>query len=422
MPAHVSYKFAFFAYAYNLAEVTRAVEIAKTLREREAEIEFFSHGGYHENHITEAGFVINRLTPVVTPEKHEFLIGIEQGRTFRPPFTTDELLEHVQSEVSALHAFVPDAVYSGMNVPCCISARALGVPLISVLPTPVTAAFFQHRLASFPESHANVISNLLPQKWKDRFFNWLMPRAHIGIGRFNRVARQHGVPPFKAFIGGVFSGDLTLLADIPEITGIPESAFPPNYHYIGPLFAHLPLSLPEEVRHVFSMPGINLYCAMGSSAQPAILKKAIKAVIDSGHNTVIATTSILDPSELGALPENVYATQYLPAHQVNELADIAVIHGGQGTVQTACWAGTPIIGLALQFEQQANLDMIVQAGMGVRIPMHDYTKKKILFEINRVAEDSSFRQNALNIKKIMRHMDGAKNAANRILAFLKDDK
>jgi len=48
MPSQICYKFAFFAYAYNLAEVTRAIEIARALRERGSEIEFFTHGGYHE--------------------------------------------------------------------------------------------------------------------------------------------------------------------------------------------------------------------------------------------------------------------------------------------------------------------------------------------------------------------------------------
>jgi len=108
---------------------------------------------------------------------------------------------------------------------------------------------------------------------------------------------------------------------------------------------------------------------MGSSALPRYLRMAALALRDSGHNVVIATTSILDPAELEPLPENVYATRYLPAPQVNELADVTVIHGGQGTVQMACWAGTPAVGVALQFEQQANLDMLARAGMGGAHPL-----------------------------------------------------
>jgi hypothetical protein len=46
--------------------------------------------------------------------------------------------------------------------------------------------------------------------------------------------------------------------------------------------------------------------------------------------------------------KNVLVYDWLPAPKVNPLADIAVIHGGQGTVQTACAAGTPSIGIGLQ--------------------------------------------------------------------------
>lgn len=418
MPPPANFKIAFFVYAHNLAEVSRGIEIAKVLRDMGCDIEFFSHGGPHHIRIVESSFPGHLLNPIISPETHEALIGIEQGRNFSNPYTSQELSAHVEAEVDALSALKPDAVYFGMNVPCCISARSEGLPLIAVLPTPVTATFFRQGKATFPESHANAVFNRLPRAWKDRIFNWIMPRANIGIGTFNRVARLHGVKPFKTFIGGIFSGDLTLLTDVPEITGIPEMAFPPNHHYIGPLFAQLPIDLPDRVGEVFNRPGINLYCAMGSSAQPTILKKAVQAVIKSGHNAVIATTSILDPSELGPLPDNVFATRYVPATAVNEMADIAVIHGGQGTVQTACCAGTPIVGVALQFEQQANLDMIAQAGMGVRIPMRDYSEKRILAEIDRIASDSAYLQKAQTIKALMREQDGARNAADRILAFL----
>jgi len=154
---------------------------------------------------------------------------------------------------------------------------------------------------------------------------------------------------------------------MPELTTIPESSFPPDHFYIGPLFARLSMPIPDKAVEVFNRPGTNVFLSMGSSAQPKILKTAIDTLCNSNYNTVIATTLILDPKELEPLPENVYADRFLPALEVNKMADVAVTHGGQGTIQTACKAGTPIIGVALQFEQQANLDMIVRAGMGVRI-------------------------------------------------------
>ena len=161
---------------------------------------------------------------------------------------------------------------------------------------------------------------------------------------------------------------------------------------------------------------------MGSSAQPSLLKKAASILSDSDYNVVITTTSIMDPAELGPMPENVHVTRYLPAPEVNEMADIAVTHGGQGTIQTACWAGTPVVGVALQFEQQANLDMIVRAGMGIRIPMRHFKRDRLLEAIATVAENPSYSENALRMKNHFRKINGAILSADIILEFFRNRK
>jgi len=409
---------AFFAYAYNLAETTRAVEVARALRERGAEIHFFTHGGPHEPRIVEAGFPLTTLQPLITPEKHAFLIDLDQGRRIgQQPFTAAELTAQVESELAALHELRPAAVYAGMNLPCAISARAAGTPLIYLMSTAGTSPYFHHGLAAFPESLENRLTLCLPRRWRDRLFNRLAPRFSVGLRNYNRVARRYGTPPARTVLD-VVTGDLNLLPDLPEVSGLPAESLLPTYRYVGPIFAHLPLPVPDEVRRVFTRPGLKVYCAMGSSAPAHLLRTAALALRDSGHNVVIATTSILDPAGLAPLPANVYATRYLPAPQVNELADVAVTHGGQGTLQTACWAGTPLVGVAFQFEQQGNLDALARAGMGVRIPLRAFTGERLLAEVGRVAGDSQYRHNARRIQALVRSADGATNAAEAILAFI----
>ncbi len=410
-------RMAFFAYTHNLAETTRAIEVAKVLRNRGVEVHFFTHGGPHEIHILEANFPYDRLQPRITPEKHEHLLNMDQGRGRGEPFTVEELASQVENELTALRQLQPAAVYAGMNLPCAISARAAGLPLIYLLPTQGTLAYFHHRLATFPDALENWLTRCLPQRWKDFLFNWVMSRLRVGLKSYNVVARQYGVQPARS-VWDVVSGDLVLLTDLPELIGLPETALPQNHHYIGPLFARLSLSVPDQVRRVYGRPGLRVFCTMGSSTPVYILRKAAFALRDSSHNVVIATTSVLDPAELEPLPENVYATRYLPAPQVNEMADVTVIHGGQGTVQTACWAGKPVVGVAFQFEQQANLDMLVRAGMGVRIPLREFTERRLLSEIKRVTDDDKFRHNAHRIQALMRSVNGAVNAANVILDFL----
>ena len=410
-------RLAFFTYAYNLAEVTRAIEVAKALRARGVEVRFFTHGGTHEHHIPEAGFPLITLKPLITSEKHEYLMDLDQGRRLGQPFTVPEWTAQVESEIAALLEFRPAAVYAGMNLPSAISARVAGLPLIYLLPTPGTPPYFEHGLAKFPDQYENAITRLLPQRWKDRAMNWIMPRLRVGNGPFNRTARRFGAPPARAILD-IIRGDLNLLTDIPELTGLPAEALPPDFRYVGPIFAHLPMAVPDEVHCVFNRPGRNVFCAMGSSGPPQYLRTAALALRDSGCNVVIATTSILEPAELGPLPENVFATRYLPAPEVNAMADVAVIHGGQGTVQTACWAGTPVVGVGFQFEQDANLDMLVRAGIGVRIPLREFSSDRLLAEVEKVLNDAEYKRNAARVQALMRATDGAANAAEAILSFI----
>ncbi len=410
-------RLAFFAYAYNLAETTRAVEVAKACRALGADIRFFTHGGTYESHIAEAGFPLTTLQPLITPEKHRYLMALDQGRAIGQPFSLAEWCAQVEAELRALADFAPAAVYAGMNLPSAISARAAHLPLVWLLPMAGTLPYFEHGLARFPDQYENFLTRLLPQSWKDRAVNWVVPRFGIVRGVFNQAARKFGVPPVKTLLD-IIRGDLNLLADIPELTGVPPEALPDDFRYVGPIFARLPMPVPAEVRRVFSRDGVKVFCAMGSSGRPEQLRAAVDALRAGGYNAVIATTSILDPAELGPLPENIYAARYLPAPAVNELADVALIHGGQGTVQTACWAGTPVVGVGFQFEQNANLDMLVRAGMGVRIPLREYSAPRIQAEIRRVAEHASYKENAERIRAIVRKADGARNAAEEIYRFL----
>ena len=91
--------------------------------------------------------------------------------------------------------------------------------------------------------------------------------------------------------------------------------------------------LGNEVKKVFNGQELKIYCAMGSSGTPTILRATIEKLKSTPYRVVAATTSILDPEEFRPFSDRFYVTRYLPATPVNEMADLAVTHGGQGTIQ-----------------------------------------------------------------------------------------
>ncbi|WP_186756658.1 glycosyltransferase [Echinicola salinicaeni] len=245
----------------------------------------------------------------------------------------------------------------------------------------------------------------------------LKDAAKASLTTFNEARKHFGLQPIYN-ITDLVRGDITLLPDMPILSGLKEEDLNQGYYYSGPIFSKMEIPLPEEVTKVFSGPGLNIFCSLGSSGFPETLRLIIATLKEKeDFNIVCSTTTILDPKELGIPSDRFYACRFLPAHLVNEMADIAVIHGGQGTVQTAAWAGTPVVGIGFQAEQQANLDGLARSGMAVRIPIYDVTPKSLLKAVRKVTSEK-FIDNASKIKAMVRATNGVEKTVQIMNDFI----
>jgi UDP:flavonoid glycosyltransferase YjiC (YdhE family) len=93
---------------------------------------------------------------------------------------------------------------------------------------------------------------------------------------FRRVSRQLGGPPFNRALE-LFEGDYNLVTDIPEL--------PPNWTYVGPIFAHLDGEVPPEVRGAAARHP-SVYCAMGSSANRDLLKIVLESFAGTPYSVI----------------------------------------------------------------------------------------------------------------------------------------
>ena len=82
--------------AYNLAETTRCIEIAKACK-AVFRIEFMSYGGQFENLIEKEGFKIHHVEPSLTPEKIKHIYQVDQGKKLGNFFSADEIKEQVEN-------------------------------------------------------------------------------------------------------------------------------------------------------------------------------------------------------------------------------------------------------------------------------------------------------------------------------------
>lgn len=421
-------KWAFFSDTHNYGDCSRAIEIAHEMIREGHHVKFYHHGGDFVSKIADAGIPSVGLEPKVTKEQHEALMAIDQQRAplgTPLPFPENQIRAMVLSELSALDDFKPDGAYCGITLSCLISVPYRKIPFVTFVPTALCPAFFRKGLAGFPNSLEKGVfmRYIVPGFVKKLILNRVMLGKIMkhAAAAYNKVRADYGLNPIYNY-PSLVQGDLTLLPDLPELSGLKERDLPSGYKYCGPLFAHPEMPVPDKVYEVFKKSGVNIFCAMGSSGSPELLKKVISALkTKTEYNIVCATTSIIDPDELGPNNQRFFATRFLPAPQVNELADIAIIHGGQGTVQTAVWAGTPVVGIGFQWEQQANLDILVRAGAGIRIPILSVTEKSLLTAVEKV-RGSEYQLKMAELKHLVRSVNGAGNAVEIMNRFLEEKK
>ena len=115
------------------------------------------------------------------------------------------------------------------------------------------------------------------------------------------------------------------------------------------------------------------------------------------------------------IPANVTVTDWLPALEVNRMADLSVIHGGIGTVMTAAYAGKPVIGVGMQPEQDANIACLVRKGFAIRVPKSKDPSRKVQEAIQQLLHDQEARRKAEEFSRIMDKWDGPKMAAELLL-------
>lgn len=427
-------RIAYFPHCYNLGEVTTGIQIGKALVRRGHEVTFLSHGGSYESLIESEGFRIYRVYPLITPQEHSQFIRANRGEGFfNRIFSLKKIIQLVRGELKIYQDLKPDAVVSA-NVTASLSSRIENIPFIIPIAGTWTLPFWEYGLGTYKLDGGLPFVNFLP----DRISNFLAYRFHrlkekIMLENFNRAAKYFGLPEFKNTFE-IMTGNLNLITDIPEILGVPEeymcryrtyrenlSSIAPLWRYVGPIFAKVDIEIPDGVKEVFSFSGPKIFCSMGSSTNLKFLKEALNVLLSGDYYSVV----IIPPQMQSKIRvsfegrENLIVCSFLPSHRVSPMADVALIHGGRGTVYTACAAGIPIVGVDMQPEQRLNLECIERAGVGIRLSKREFRRGNIISSVEKVLKDQKFRENAKRISRLFKFHKGEENAARIIEDLIK---
>jgi UDP:flavonoid glycosyltransferase YjiC (YdhE family) len=397
--------------AYNLAETTRMLEIAKGIRNHESAgkvfgIQFISDGGSLEHLIEDEGFPLQRMEPRLTEEKIQLIAAVDRGEKFTPAFSLKELTARIVGEVNYLKELKPAAVITGSYVTMPVTCRILNIPLVWVIQSTWLEGFFAHG-AGMTDGLKFKPLKIIADWIILGFINFWI---RIGfLNPINQVAKRFGIRGYSS-IFEFWKGDISLVAEPAEFSA---ARLPPDHYFTGPLIARQNFQVPEEVKNIPRDKPL-IYFAMGSSGTPRIVANILEGFEGKPYRVIAPIKPLLDMVPGAKVPSNAVVTNWLPALEVNRLADLTVIHGGIGTVMTAIYAGKPVVGVGMQMEQVANLACLVRQGFAIRVPKSKNPSKGVQRAIAILLNNPEAKQKAVAFSKIMEKWDGPRMAAEKI--------
>jgi UDP:flavonoid glycosyltransferase YjiC (YdhE family) len=406
-----------------LSETSRMTAIYKKLREIKLPAIMATHGGTYEFILKEEKIPYEKIEPVMSQEDSlRYLNSV--NKPWKNVYSRSSLIAHVKAEIELFDSLKADAVITGFNLPSALSARYSEIPLIVTHLGSFVPPALEKGMFAFSECFDYLFTQIIPDEWINRFFTKLFPHLPFQLKLFNSASAEIGIKPIRSFFD-LMMGDLTLVTDVPEILGISEKEMEewkpsPEFYrpsaklkYAGPIFARLFGEIPGEVCRFLDTEKPKIYVAMASGN-----KKDLRRVYDTLSAMDIRTVfcSLVYKNTFSST-DKILVADFLPSHLVMPLCDIAVIHGGQGSVQTAISAGTPVIGFPIQPEQNFNLKLIERHVAGVCLSRRDLYKGMLKHSIEKILKDSIYRNNMGKLRLWQSQKDGASEAA-RIISCL----
>ena len=385
--------------SFNMGETTRCIEIARVARERGHTVLFHVYSPKYIGLLESAGLLVHLREPIMSDAEAEQIMALDQGRGVRHPFTTDMVRRRVTAELAAIRDFNADAVVIGSNLTMLLSARIAGVPIFYARPYAYSSTYF---------SKKPVCGELAAPGWLRavaRVFSY-KPASFVS------VAREYGLRLPRRTVD-MLSADVNLICSLfTQLRG--DCLVEPDVG-VGPIYYRAPGELPQIVREPRERPLI--YVGMGSSGSADILTQVLRQLSVAPVDVLVGGgVQLSDTSMLGS---NIHFAGTVPAHLLAGHIDASITHGGEGTVQTACLAGVPFAGIAMQAEQSWNIEECVRYGNALRFTKNDVRRGNMRDILDRLLSDEGMRTKARQLGEAMRTMDGAALAVEKIEDYLR---
>ena len=308
---------------------------------------------------------------------------------------------------ATVEAFGPAACVADIiTIAPALAAERAGVPTATLIPhvCPLPAPGFPpYSLgARLPRTRA-----------ARRAWDAVDPLVRRGLERgrddYNDARRRFGLPPRDELHTGL-SRSLTFVGTIPALEY--PRAWPDWLHVVGPFFWEPPGD------HVPPPPGDGPVVLVAPSTAHDAEHHLLRAALDGLATEpvrVIATYNGRRPPWLDGyeVPANAVLVPWLSYSRSMPAADVAILHGGHGTLVRALACGCVPVVCPAAGDMFENAARVAWAGLGVRIPRRLLTPRTLRLVVRKALSEPAYRRRvaALDVP------DGASRAAELVEAW-----
>lgn len=216
-----------------------------------------------------------------------------------------------------------------------------------------------------------------------------------------------GLEPTRQLHGGM-SRDLVLVATLPALEY--RRRWPRETRVVGPV--EFELDHPDVPLPAGEGPIVLVAPSTAQDPDGRMVRIALEALADEPVRVLATTNRRGQP--LPAAPANALVVDWLRYSQALAVADLAICHGGHGTVARALSAGVPLVCCPAGGDMAENGARVTWAGAGLTIPWRFVGRRTLRAVTRRVLEEPSFKLRAAAIARSAVGQDGA-TAGARLL-------
>ncbi len=149
-----------------------------------------------------------------------------------------------------------------------------------------------------------------------------------------------------------------------------------------------------------STPRARIYLTLGTVGwgDAELFREALAGIRSLPVDVLVAVGAHFDPADLGELPPSVRVERFVRQDLVLPRVDVAVHHGGSGTLLGAAGHGVPQLVLPLGADQFQNADALVRSGAGRALPHGSVTAESVRDAVSGLLSDPAHRAAAAGLR------------------------